>query len=830
MRFAPRTVLRRAAAALDGVIPGDVTAITSACLELAADYRSLPDSRLAIRYQQLRAAAEDPRLGGRARRALAAHTFAVTREASRRVLGMAHRRVQILGAAALATGRVAQMRTGEGKTITAALAAALHALPGAGVHVMTANDYLAERDADELAPVYRMLGLSVAAVPGSAGPQARRRAYACDITYGTVSEFGFDYLRDNLVTHPAQRVQGGHFAAVVDEADAVLIDDASTPLVIAGPAEPSTNAWPGRLAATVPTLQPITHYDGNLAERHVDYTDAGWEQLTHILGLGEEVWHDPGFLAAAQNALTGFLVYLRGRDYLVRDGEIVLIDPHTARAMPGRRLTEGMHQALEAKEDLPVVGEPPTYATISVQRYLARYAVLGGMSGTVVSEGAELHRVYRLPVVRIPTHRPVVRHDLPDLLYSSAAARARALTDQVAAAHRVGRPVLVGTLTIDDATDISGRLSRLGISHAVLTAQHDAAEAAIVAEAGLLGAVTVATEAGRGTDIRLGGDPRYRARARLHAAGLTATDPAWARQWRTTLDQERRAAAAEGDQVRARGGLLVVAAGRGTTRRADDQLAGRAGRQGDPGASQFLLAASDELLLDNAAEPLRHLIAALPPHTHHPLRGPRIDLLAERAQALATARQVTARRQMLRYDEIIGYQGDAVYRHRTEILDGDLADLLPGLGRAVATALVQRHGTAGLPGALSHLDTRPWPAAATAGRFGLTAVLADRIRDALAHHPLEELRARLLTIVDQAWAEQVGTLLTLQHVSLSAAWSRTDPVAEYRRLAVASYRHLRTDLQMALLRDVLRDVPHPTLPVRAPREATTSHAPHPTGP
>ncbi|MCO1580454.1 hypothetical protein M8C13_32345 [Crossiella sp. SN42] len=757
------TSLRRFGAALDRRIPRALKAAVRVAQAEQHTARQLPDEDLSTRYRELR---RSPRARGTA-------VIGLMAEACRRRLGIRAHPEQLLGAAALASGYAAEMGTGEGKTLTVALAAAVHAMSGAGVHVLTANDYLAARDAELLGPAYALLQLSTGVITGATGQLDRRTAYQATVTYSTVSECGFDYLRDNLVTAAHDRIQRAPHAALLDEADAVLVDDASTPLIITGDPAPGPHEWPTRMAPVLANLLPVVHYEALLADREVAFTDLGWEQLQRTLGLDDRAWHDQDFLNAAQNALQALVLYQYGRDYLVAGNRVVLLDQHTGRRLPDRRLRGGLHAALEAKEGLAVGAEPRTLASISIQRFLRRYPILGGLSGTVSSEAVELHQVYQLPVVTIPTHRPSARLDLPDQLFASHSARMTGLVERVADAHRIGRPVLVGVPTVHDGDDLARHLTALGIDHALLTARDDASEAAVIARAGAFATVTIATAlAGRGTDIRLGGDPPEHT-----------------------------------EQIRELGGLLVLGLGRGPNRRTDDQLAGRAGRQGDPGAAQFLLSAEDDLLLDNVPEALRLLKPVLTAAGTAPVTGPQAQALAERAQALADSRQYTARKQMLRFDEVVGHQHDAVSSQRLEIL----ATPLPLVLRRFATAVASGRSPDGplaatLPGTL--------PSTARLGTEGVAAVLHDHLLAATTREPPDRTRARILAALDHAWSQQLETLLALQSVSHTATWSRTDPVAEYRRLAVHAYAAARRELQHTLLRELLADQPQWTLPAR----------------
>ncbi|WHT22646.1 hypothetical protein N8J89_16740 [Crossiella sp. CA-258035] len=722
----------------------------------------LADFELAERYRALRKTPASTNRAG-------AMVLALMSEACRRRLDLQPRPEQLVGAVALAGGCAAEMRTGEGKTLALALAAACHALPGTGVHVLTANDYLAQRDAHLLTPAFALLGLSTAVITASNWRTARRAAHQADILYATVSEVGFDHLRDQLAATARDRVTRRPHAALLDEADAVLIDDASTPLVITSVEKEGGSVWPARIAPLIPALRPVLHYEGNLAERHLDFTDLGWHTLHQQLRLDERSWRDPGFLAAAQNALHAYLLYQDGRDYLVTDEHVVLLDPHTGRALPQRRLSDGLHAALEAKEGLPVRAEPRTLATISIQRFLRRYPVLAGISGTLRSEAVELHEVYRLPVVRVPTRKPVVRRELPDELFATDLARTAALVEHIADAHRTGRPVLVGVPTIRAAEQVSRHLDELGVNHTTLTARDNAQEAAIIAGAGRLGAVTVATAlAGRGTDIRLGGDPPEHA-----------------------------------DRARELGGLLVLGVGRGRTRRVDNQLAGRAGRQGDPGTVRFLLSAEDDLLQDNNPTAVRSLTTV----GSRPVTGRAVHTLIQRVQSVADTRQYLARKQMLRLDEIIGHQHDALSDQRAEVLATPLPLLLNRFARAAAASLWDSDEQT-RSRRLRSIGAPDLPTTSSLSEDGLAAALHDHL---VAN---EHTRGLILTALDDAWSRQLATLLALQSASHTATWSRADPVAEYRHQAVRAYQAARREFQLDLLRRLLADSPQWTLPAR----------------
>ncbi|MDT7710852.1 MAG: preprotein translocase subunit SecA, partial [Pseudonocardiales bacterium] len=525
--------------------------------------------------------------------------FAVVREAAQRTIGQRHFKVQLMGGAALHLGNVAEMKTGEGKTLTSVLPAYLNALSGDGVHLVTTNDYLAKRDSENMGRIHRFLGLSVGVILSDMTPLIRRGQYLADITYGTNNEFGFDYLRDNMAWNKADMVQRGHNFAVVDEADSILIDEARTPLIISGPAEQSAR-WYQEFARMAPMLKKDIHYEVDERKRTVGVTEDGVTLVEDQLGIDNlyEAANTPlvGYL---NNALKAKELFSKDKDYIVRDGQVFIVDEFTGRVLAGRRYNEGMHQAIEAKEGVEVQAENQTLATITLQNYFRLYTRLSGMTGTAQTEAAELHQIYKLGVVPIPTNRPMIREDQPDLIYKTEEAKFAAVAADIAEKHAKGQPVLVGTTSVEKSEYLAKLLVQLQVPHEVLNAKQHEREAQIVAQAGHAGAVTVATNmAGRGTDIVLGGNHEFLADLELRRRGL---DPVETREeyeaaWDEAVATMKAQVAAEAEEVKAAGGLYVLGTERHESRRIDNQLRGRSGRQGDQGESRFYLSLGDDLM------------------------------------------------------------------------------------------------------------------------------------------------------------------------------------------------------------------------------------------
>ena len=609
--------------------------------------------------------------------------FAVVREASKRTIGLRHFDVQLIGGMVLHAGQIAEMKTGEGKTLVSTLAGYLNALPGTGVHIVTVNDYLAKRDSEWMGQIYRFLGMEVGLIQNGTKTSERKKAYEADVTYGTNSEFGFDYLRDNMVSNPGSRVQRGHAFAIVDEVDSILIDEARTPLIISGAGTRSTDTY-RKFAAAVRHLQKDVDFDMDEAKRTISTTESGLARVEALLGI-DDIYSDlSGQLSNhLQQALKAQFLFHRDKDYIVQDGEVKIVDEFTGRIMEGRRYSEGLHQAIEAKEGVLVRAENQTMATITLQNYFRLYDKLSGMTGTAKTEDAEFRDIYKLEVEVIPPNRPVIREDLPDLVYRTVEAKFNAVADDVAERHARQQPCLVGTVSIESSERLSALLTKRGIKHNVLNAKFHEQEANIVAQAGRAGAVTIATNmAGRGTDILLGGNPDNLALDILVQKGI---DPEEA------TDEQRAAARAEAKETCAReaqivrdaGGLAVIGTERHESRRIDNQLRGRSGRQGDPGSAQFYLSLEDDLMRLFGGDRMDK-IGALMQRTSidddMPIQAKMVTKGIESAQRQVEAMHFSARKHVLEYDDVMDQQRKTIYAERNSILDGkDYGERVPEL-------------------------------------------------------------------------------------------------------------------------------------------------------
>ena len=744
--------------------------------------------------------------------------FATVREAAKRTLGQRHFDVQLMGGAALHRGNIAEMRTGEGKTLVATLPAYLNALTERGVHVVTVNDYLAERDAEWMGRVHRFLGLSVGVILANMKPDERRRQYECDITYGTNNEFGFDYLRDNMAWSRDELVQRGHHFAIVDEVDSILIDEARTPLIISGPADQATKWYAefARIAALLRRGQPDSgegDYEGDEKKRTVGILESGVEKVEDYLGIDNlyDSVNTPlvGYL---NNALKAKELYKRDRDYVVMNGEVLIVDEHTGRILAGRRYNEGMHQAIEAKEGVPIKDENQTLATITLQNFFRLYEKLAGMTGTAMTEAAEFHQIYKLGVVPIPTNKPMIRKDQPDLVYKTEPAKFDAVVDDIVERHDRGQPVLVGTVSVEKSEYLSGLLRKRGVRHQVLNAKHHEREAAIVAQAGRKGAVTVATNmAGRGTDIMLGGNPDFIADAELRERGLDPVDTPeeYETAWPAALEHARRAVAAEHDEVTELGGLYVLGTERHESRRIDNQLRGRSGRQGDPGESRSYLSLGDDLMrLFNAAM-VESFLTRFNIPDDVPIESKMVTNAIRSAQTQVEAQNFEIRKNVLKYDEVLNRQRQVIYAERRRVLEGEdlheqvrhfLDDVIEGyVTAATSEGYAEQWDLDQLWTALKtlypiSLTIDDLVAEAGGDRSGLTAELLleeikadaqaayDRREQELGESVMRELERRVvLSVLDRKWREHLYEMDYLQEgIGLRAMASR-DPLVEYQR-------------------------------------------------
>src|SRR5437870_1521016 len=662
-----------------------------------AEFEDIPTADLPGKTEELRRRVAD----GETMEDILPEAFALVRESAKRTIGQRHFDVQVMGAVALHRGNIAEMKTGEGKTLVSTMPAYLNALAGRGVHIVTVNDYLAKRDSEWMGPIYRRLGLSVGLIQAPMTPEQRRPAYAADLTFGTNNEFGFDYLRDNMAMQFDDMVQRGHHYGIVDEVDSILIDEARTPLIISGMVADSAK-WYVTFARLVPRLRPDIDYEVDESKRTVAVLEAGVEKVEHELGIDNmyEHVHTP-LVHHLQNALRAKELYRRDRDYIVTQGEVKIVDEFTGRVLEGRRYSEGLHQAIEAKENVRVKEENQTLATITIQNYFRMYEKLAGMTGTARTQAREFEEVYKLGVVEIPTNKPMVRADQQDLVYKTEDAKWKAVTEDIVERHEKGQPVLVGTVSIEKSERLSGYLDRRGVPHHVLNAKHHEKEAMIVAQAGRLGQVTVATNmAGRGVDIVLGGNPEYLARQEMAARDfdndrylMFEMTPEERQEYEADYDPIYRKFKAqtdtEHDQVVERGGLYVLGTERHESRRIDNQLRGRSGRQGDPGESRFYLSLGDELMRRFNASMVERVMTTLRVPDDVPIEHKMVTRAIRSAQTQVEQQNHEIRKNVLKYDEVMNKQRVVIYDERRRVLQGeDLSEQIEHMLTAVVTAYV----------------------------------------------------------------------------------------------------------------------------------------------
>jgi preprotein translocase subunit SecA len=737
--------------------------------------------------------------------------FATVREAAKRTIGQRHYDVQLMGGAALHLGNIAEMRTGEGKTLVGTLPAYLNALAGDGVHIVTTNDYLAERDSEWMGQVHRFLGLTVGCILASMTPAQRREAYSCDITYGTNNEFGFDYLRDNMAWSREELVQRGHNYAVVDEVDSILIDEARTPLIISGPADQATK-WYTDFARIAARLIIDTDYEVDEKKKTVGVLERGVERVEDLLGIDNlyESVNTPlvGYL---NNSIKAKELFKKDRDYVIMNGEVLIVDEHTGRILAGRRYNEGMHQAIEAKEGVEIQNENQTLATITLQNYFRLYSKLAGMTGTALTEAAEFHQIYRLGVIPIPTNQPMVRQDQQDLIYISEDAKFKAVVDDIEHRHGEGQPVLVGTVSVEKSEHLSQQLRKRGVPHEVLNAKYHEQEAEIVAQAGRKGAVTVATNmAGRGTDIMLGGNPEHLAAGELQQRGLSAveTPEEYQAAWPDALAKAKKAVAAEHVEVYDAGGLYVLGTERHESRRIDNQLRGRAGRQGDPGETRFYLSLGDDLMRLFKAQMVERVLAVANVGDDIPIESKMVTRAIQSAQGQLEQQNFEIRKNVLKYDDVINKQRTVIYDERKRVLDGeDLRDHV----RHMMEDTVQAYVDAATSESYAEewdLD-KLWTALGTlypisitlaeveesvGGRTGITAVILvqeitadilaayDKREANLGDDITRELERRVvLSVLDRKWREHLYEMDYLQEGIGLRAMAQRDPLVEYQR-------------------------------------------------
>ena len=812
---------------------------------LADEYSELSDAELREMTDDLKERYQD----GETLDDLLPEAFATVVEAADRVLGMRPYHVQIMGGAALHRGNIAEMKTGEGKTLVATMPSYLRALTGKGVHVVTVNDYLAEYQSDLMGRVHRFLGLTTGCILVGQTPAERREQYACDITYGTNNEFGFDYLRDNMAQRPEDLVQRGHAFVIVDEVDSILIDEARTPLIISGPASGDVNKWYKEFATISERLRAGKDYEVDEKKRTVGVLSAGIERVEDYLGVDNlyESENTPliGFL---NNAIKAKELFHRDKDYIVRDGEVLIVDEHTGRVLPGRRYNEGMHQAIEAKERVEIKAENQTLATITLQNYFRLYpeGSRSGMTGTAETEAAEFAGTYKIGVVPIPTNKPMIREDQPDLVYTTVEAKLDAVVDDIAERHELGQPVLVGTTSVEKSEILSERLREQGIPHEVLNAKQHAREAAVVAMAGRRGAVTVATNmAGRGTDIMLGGNAEHIAVTALKEAGLDPEENAeeYEKAWPEALSAAKEACRAEHDEVVELGGLYVLGTERHESRRIDNQLRGRSGRQGDPGESRFYLSMEDDLMRMFASGLAQRIMSSGAYPDDVPLESKMVTRGIAGAQRQVESRNYEIRKNVLKYDDVMTEQREKVYSERRQVLDGE--DLEPQIEafRAQAVTSIVEAGTAeGRPdewdldalwGELGRLYpvglTQDEVVEALGGKNALTSerLIEELTEDvavayedaearieanALAHvqlgeEPMRTLERRiLLAVVDKRWREHLYEMDYLKEGIGLRAMAQRDPLVEYANEGARMFRAMMEGIREETVEQIFANV------------------------
>ena len=833
---------------------------------LEGEYKQLTDEQLRAKTDEFRARLQK----GETEDDILPEAFATVREAAWRVLGMRPYRVQLLGGLTLHQGRIAEMKTGEGKTLVSTLPAYLNALSGKGVHVVTVNDYLARRDSEWMGKVHRFLGLTVGLIVHDLDPEQRRAAYACDITYATNNELGFDYLRDNMVVRKAELVQRGHHFAIVDEVDSILIDEARTPLIISGQGDKSTDLYE-KADAVVKALRRDEHFTIEEKKKSIVLTDEGAQRVEKAFGIenindaeNAELNHH------IQSALRANFMMKRDVDYVVQNGQVVIVDEFTGRLMIGRRYSEGLHQAIEAKEHVKVERESRTLATITFQNYFRMYGKLSGMTGTARTEAEEFEGIYALDCVEIPTNKPNIRKDLDDVVYKNKAAKFNAVLNAIQEAHEKGQPVLVGTVTVETSEMLSAMLRRRGIPHDVLNAKNHAREAEIVAQAGHYGAVTIATNmAGRGTDILLGGNPEFLARRAMrqegyedemieaavgHAENVSDEVLAAREKYRSLHAAFKQETDKEHDRVLATGGLHIIGTERHESRRIDNQLRGRAGRQGDPGSTQFFISLEDDLMRLFGSERIGGMVERLGLKDDEPLTAGLLTKQIESAQKKIEGRNYEIRKHVLEYDNVMSRHRETIYAQRRRVLMGEnVRENIIGMAGHLIDAAMARHCNAEdskewdiseLTKYLENLCIRPGKIAELSqlihdeDRDGFTEALKQDARSLYEEREtlLAELgvdmrefeRVMLLRSVDVRWMDHIDAMDQLRDGIGYRAYSGKNPVTEYQIEAGYMFDELnhliREDTVRRIYQVKIQKTPERIQTVRATQEGKVAMA------
>jgi preprotein translocase subunit SecA len=807
---------------------------------LEPEMQELADEEFPARTQEFKQRLAD----GETLEDLLPEAYALVRQAAWRTIGQRHFDVQVMGAAMLHNGHIAEMKTGEGKTLVSTMPAYLNALEGKGVHLVTVNDYLAKRDSEWMGSIYRMLGMSVGLIQAQMTPDQRKPAYAADLTFGTNNEFGFDYLRDNMAMRFVDMVQRGHHYAIVDEVDSILIDEARTPLIISGMVADSAK-WYVTFARMAPRLSRDADYEVDEQKRTISVLEAGVDKVERELGIENlyEHVHTP-LVHHLQNAIRAKELYKRDRDYIVTNGEVKIVDEFTGRILEGRRYSEGLHQAIEAKENVRIKEENQTLATITIQNYFRLYHKLAGMTGTARTQAREFEEVYKLSVAEIPTNRPMIRIDQQDLVFKTEEAKWQAVVGDLAERHDRGQPVLVGTVDIAKSEKLSGYLNRRGIPHNVLNAKQHEREAYVIAQAGRIGAVTVATNmAGRGVDILLGGNPEYLARQEIGGRGfdndrylLFEMEPEeraeYEAEYGPIYEKLKRQTDAEHDEVVGFGGLYVLGTERHESRRIDNQLRGRSGRQGDPGESRFYLSLGDDLMRLFASDRIKRVMEWSKWPEDEPITAKMVTKAIETAQKNVEERNFEIRKNVLKYDEVMNTQRKVIYEERRKILEGrDLKDEAVDMVSAIVQNTVAQFVSKeiypeewDLDGLLTALGTL-YPTGLTGHdleELGSAEEVEQRVlEDALDAYDrkeeelgadertgqtiLRELeRMVLLSIIDNKWREHLYEMDYLQEGIGLRAYGQRDPLVEYQREAYDMFQEMKGAIQEEFVRYIYR--------------------------
>ncbi|MFF2052739.1 preprotein translocase subunit SecA [Leifsonia sp. NPDC058194] len=784
---------------------------------LEDDFSALTDEELMHETVELR----ERYSNGESLDDLLPEAFAAVREAGKRTLGMRHFDVQLMGGAALHLGNIAEMKTGEGKTLVATTAAYLNAIASRGVHVITVNDYLASYQSELMGRVFRALGMTTGVILAGQTPEERREQYAADITYGTNNEFGFDYLRDNMAWQAQDMVQRGHYFAIVDEVDSILIDEARTPLIISGPSSGEANRWFVEFANLAKRLTVGEDFEVDEKKRTIGVLEPGIEKVEDYLGIDNlyESANTP-LISFLNNAIKANALFKRDKDYVVMNGEVLIVDEHTGRILVGRRYNEGIHQAIEAKEGVEVKAENQTLATVTLQNYFRLYKKLSGMTGTAETEAAEFMSTYKLGVVPIPTNKPMQRIDQPDLVYKNEQAKFEQVVEDIAKRHDKGQPVLVGTTSVEKSEYLSRALAKKGVRHEVLNAKNHAREAAIVAQAGRLGAVTVATNmAGRGTDIMLGGNAEFIAVAEMNSRGLSPveTPDEYEEQWDEVFSDVKAKVQEEADKVIDAGGLYVLGTERHESRRIDNQLRGRSGRQGDPGESRFYLSLTDDLMRLFNAGAAESLMGRTSVPDDMAIESKVVSRAIRSAQSQVEARNAEIRKNVLKYDDVLNRQREAIYGDRRQILEGDdLHERVQKFLTDVIDDILEQHTGEGngddwdFDALWAELKTL-YPIgvsideviaeAGNKGRinrdFMRREILSDariayqRREETLGAPAMRELERRVvLSVIDRRWREHLYEMDYLKDGIGLRAMAQRDPLVEYQREGFAMFQQM----------------------------------------